>query len=295
MLIRRRRSVVRASNDFFDETSQFKRQRSVAELKSANLNLYYGKSYKEFKNWTRNALNAFEISSFYFLSKWEKIRWTQQYMRKTPSQRWSNYKEKNLETASTIWFWKNFFKFLLNLIKDSKNRRLVAVQKYDSVRQKQSQSVSDFVIYLEMLENDLNEFIAVQKRDHLLYRLRKDIRERLQMMTNISITRNRLAALAQRIKGSQALKVDSGNKSRSDRDLNFEFHSKSTGQRSRRDEMMLDRADQTDNSIDKDRNDEIARLFLKGIDEQSNDSKDEKVCYNCDEKEHIASKCSKLK
>ena len=48
--IKRRRSVARASDDSFDETSQFKRQRSVAELKSANLNLYYDKSYKEFKN-----------------------------------------------------------------------------------------------------------------------------------------------------------------------------------------------------------------------------------------------------
>ena len=48
--IRRKRSVVRASDDFFDKTFQLKRQRSVAELKSANLNLYYDKNYKEFKN-----------------------------------------------------------------------------------------------------------------------------------------------------------------------------------------------------------------------------------------------------
>ena len=99
--IKCKRNVVRTSDDFFDEISQFKRQRSVAELKSANLNLYYDKSYKEFKNWTYSALNAFEISSFYFLSKWKKIYWTQQYIRKTSSQRWNNYKEKNLETAST--------------------------------------------------------------------------------------------------------------------------------------------------------------------------------------------------
>ena len=118
-------------------------------------------------------------------------------------------------------------------MKNSKNRRLVAVQKYNSVRQKQSQSVNDFVIYLEMFENDLNEFIAVQKRNHLLYRLRKNIKERLQMMTNMLITRNRLAALTQRIKNSQVSKVDSRNKSRSDRNLNFESHSKSTKQRSR--------------------------------------------------------------
>ena len=46
-------------------------------------------------------------------------------------------------------------------MKDSKNKRLVAAQKYNSVRQKQSQSVNDFVIYFEMFENDLNEFTAV--------------------------------------------------------------------------------------------------------------------------------------
>ena len=46
-------------------------------------------------------------------------------------------------------------------MKNSKNRRLVAIQKYDSTQQKQSQSVNDFVAYLEMLEDDLNEFIAV--------------------------------------------------------------------------------------------------------------------------------------
>ena len=128
-------------------------------------------------------------------------------------------------------------------MKNLKNKRFVATQKYNSVRQKQSQSVNDFVIYLEMLENDLNEFTAVQKRNHLLYRLKKDIKKRLQMMTNMSITRNRLAALTQRIKNSQASKIDSKNKFRNDQNSSFEFHSKSTRQRSRRNETMLDRAD----------------------------------------------------
>ena len=132
--IKRKRNADRANNDSFNETSQFKRQRSIVKLKSANLNLYYDKNYKEFKDWTRNALNAFEINSFYFFNKWKKICWAQQYMRKTSSQRWNNYKKKNLKTAITIWFWKNFFKFLFNLIKNSKNQQLIAVQKYDFVR-----------------------------------------------------------------------------------------------------------------------------------------------------------------
>ena len=115
------------------------------------------------------------------------------------------------------------------------------------------------------------------------------------MIMNMSITRNRLAALTQRIKNSQTSKVDSKNKLRNDRDLSFELYSKSTEQRSRRNDTMLDRANQTDNSIDEDQNDETARLPLKETDEQSSDSKNERICYNCDEKRHIASKCLKLK
>ena len=130
---------------------------------------------------------------------------------------------------------------------------------------------------------------------NILYRLRKDIRKRLQMMTNMLITRNRLAALTQCIKSSQISKTDSKNKFRNDRNSSFEFHLKSTKQRNRRNDTRLNRADQTDNSIDENRNDEIAKLFLKKTDEQSSNFKDEKICYNCDEKEHIASKCFKFK
>ena len=114
-------------------------------------------------------------------------------------------------------------------------------------------------------------------------------------MTNMSITRDRLATLIQCIKSSQTSKVDSRNKSRSDRDLSFELHSKSTKQRSRRDNTMLDWTNQTNNSIDEDRNNEIAKLFLKETDEQNNDFKDERICYNCDEKKHIINKWLKFK
>ena len=43
------------------------------------------------------------------------------------------------------------------------------------------------MIYLKMFENDLNKFIVIQKKNHLLYRLRKNIRKKLQIMMNMSI------------------------------------------------------------------------------------------------------------
>ena len=87
-------------------------------------------------------------------------------------------------------------------MKNLKNKRFIATQKYDFVKQKQLQNVNDFMIYLEMLENDLNEFIIVQKKNHLLYRLRKNIKKKFQIMTNMSIIRDRLATLTQRIENS---------------------------------------------------------------------------------------------
>ena len=115
------------------------------------------------------------------------------------------------------------------------------------------------------------------------------------MMTNMLITRNCLAALIQCIKNSQISKTDLRNKSRNDRNSNFKFYSKSTKQRNRRDDTMFDQTDQINNSIDENRNDKIARLFLKEADEQNNNFKDERICYNCDKKKHITSKCFKFK
>ena len=59
----------------------------------------------------------------------------------------------------------------------------------------------------------------------------------------MSIMQDRLAALTQRIKSSQISKTDSKNKFRNDQDLSFKFHWKSTKQRSRRNDTMLDRTD----------------------------------------------------
>ena len=146
-----------------------------------------------------------------------------------------------------------------------------------------------------MFENDLNEFIVVQKKNHLLYRLKKNIKKKFQIMMNISIIRNRLATLTQHIENSQAFKIDFENKLQNDRNLNSKFCLKSIKQRDRRNDTTTNRLNQTNNLINESRNDEIARLFLKETDDQSNDFKNEKICYNCGKKKHITSKCLKFK
>ena len=93
----RRRRTIEIDENLLTEASELKRQRLIIDLKSANLNIYHDKSFKKFKNWTRNALNAFEINFSYFFSEWIKISWAQQFIRDISSQRWSSKKEKNLK------------------------------------------------------------------------------------------------------------------------------------------------------------------------------------------------------
>ena len=115
------------------------------------------------------------------------------------------------------------------------------------------------------------------------------------MDTNISIKQDRLAALIQCIKNSQASNTDSENKIQNDRNSNFEFRSKSTRQRSRRDTTILNRINQANNSINENRNDEIVKKILKEIDEQSSNFTNKTICHNYNEKKHIINKYFKLK
>ena len=130
----RRRRITKTDENLLAKVSKLKWQRSTIDLKSTNLDIYNDKNFKKFKNWTRSALNAFEINSFYFFSKWIKINWAQQFIRDTPSQRWNNKKEKNLKIIQKTWQWKNFSNFLINLMKNSQNRRFVVAQKHNATR-----------------------------------------------------------------------------------------------------------------------------------------------------------------
>ena len=61
--------ISNANKNSLNNVFVLKRLRSIIDLKSTNLNLYYDKNFKKFKNWIRNALNIFETSSLYFSSK----------------------------------------------------------------------------------------------------------------------------------------------------------------------------------------------------------------------------------
>jgi len=91
---------------------------------------------------------------------------------------------------------------LINFIENSKNRHFVFFQKYKNVKQQSSQNVNKFVTYLETLEANFDKYIERQRRNHLLHKLRKNLRKKINDVTQIFETKNTLVTLAQRIKST---------------------------------------------------------------------------------------------
>ena len=79
--------------------------------------------------------------------------------------------------------------------------------------------MNDFVAYIKILKINLDKFISIQQRNHLFNQLKKKIKEKFNVVINISTTRDVLATLTQRIKSSQFFKNDQKNKIYNDRDF----------------------------------------------------------------------------
>ena len=101
-----------------------------------------------------------------------------------------------------------FNEYFEQLIEKSKNRRLKIFKKYNIVKQEQNQIVSNFVAYIETLKYELKTFIEIQKRDHLLNRLRSIINQIITKSTNIFNTRVSLIARTTRIENIRSANAD---------------------------------------------------------------------------------------
>ena len=75
-----------------------------------------------------------------------------------------------------------------------------------------------------------------------MYYLRKNIKEKLQMIINMLIIQNQFATLTQRIKSSQTLKINFENKFQNNRNSNLKFYLKLTRQRDRRNDTTTNRS-----------------------------------------------------
>ena len=87
-------------------------------------------------------------------------------------------------TSNQIIYLK-FEQFLLNLIIDSVNRRLIVYKKFDATHQKTDQKVSVFKIYLKEIKKELSSFDEYHKVMLFLVKLISVLKNKLLIMRNV--------------------------------------------------------------------------------------------------------------
>ena len=155
--------------------------------------------------------------------------------------------------------------------------------------------MNDFVVYVEVLKANLDEFTSIQQKNHLVNRLKKKIKEKFNAITNMFQTRETLIALTQRIKNSQSFKNDQKNKIHNDRNLQNKNNFNLRKKHDNRVEDAKKRTKQQNQFNNENRRNKIIRLFLRIANETSDDSKNDKNCYNYEKKKHIAKNCLEFK
>ena len=78
-----------------------------------------------------------------------------------------------------------FEQFMLNLVVDSVNRRLIVYEKFDTIHQKIDQKVSVFKTYLKKIEKELSLFDEYHKAMLFLVKLISVLKNKLLIMKNV--------------------------------------------------------------------------------------------------------------
>ena len=116
-------------------------------------------------------------------------------------------------------------------------------------------------MYVEVLKIDLDEFTSIQQRNHFFNRLKKKIKKKFNVVTDMLTTRDAFTTLTQRIKNSQLFKNDQKNKIHNDRNFLSESDFNSRRRLDNRAENTKKRIKQRDRFNNENRRSDIIRLF----------------------------------
>ena len=121
--------------------------------------------------------------------------------------------------------------------------------------------MNDFIVYVEVLKINLDEFTSIQQKNHLFNRLKKKIREKLNIMIDMLTTYNAFATLTQRIKSSKFFKNNQRNKAHNDQSFLNESDFNLRRKFNSRAENAKKRTKQRNRFNNEDRRSDIIRLF----------------------------------
>ena len=154
---------------------------------------YYGTSEGEHIRWFADAEIKFLLSHEYFTTDRNKILYCVQSLEGDAGVQWrSRFRPEEVDNYTFEYF----KTFLLDLVADPMNRRLLAHERWNSAKQGKEQKVSVFKAHLEELETHLEPLPEVFRASIFLSKLRPDIKDKILSTSNVPSTREDILALA---------------------------------------------------------------------------------------------------
>lgn len=162
-------------------------------IRPEKMRAYHGKSEGEHQRWFRECETKYLNSPEYFTTDQAKIAWCMLSLEGDPASQWySEFKKKGLEGYT----YERFQVFLLNLIIDPANRRLLAYERWEEAKQQPNQKVSVFKAYLEEVEAQIPEFSEGHKANFFLAKLKPELKGKILSTGNVPTQREDILAQA---------------------------------------------------------------------------------------------------
>jgi hypothetical protein len=160
-------------------------------------NEYWGKSFKELQEFQRRCFIAFSLAPRTYNNDRKRILFAMQFMRGEVAITWERFEKENDPDSIT---WDQFNTHLRDILQDPVNRELDKIQEWMDAHHGKTQTVQQFVAYLERIESELRyQYTDQQQFAHLLAKLRPELRSQIKRFQTVPKTRAELITIAQRI------------------------------------------------------------------------------------------------
>ncbi len=181
-----------------------------------------------------------------------------------------------------------FLQYLINFIELFENCQLTTAIKYSYIKQSFTQNVNNFVVYLKILEADLEFFTKFQKQNTLLNKLRNKIYKKVIVVSDLSITRDAFVALIARVENATILRNNYRNRfQKSSYKFCFISRNNCFKQKSNKIVSRLDLR----NLFQQNRYKDITIFSLQDSSSNNNCTNKIRIYYNCNQQKHISLNC----
>jgi hypothetical protein len=163
-------------------------------------------SIREAESFIAQAERQFQLNKrYHYPTDQDRIDFCVGFFDSRLERKWATY-EADVGFGQTTW--EEFVEWIKDSIKDKGNRLIDAATAYASAKQKEHQTIDEFLFYLDPIEAQLKEKINSNYREALFGKLRKDIVAELLQYERQPHTRQELISAVWRIETSKKLQTE---------------------------------------------------------------------------------------